>query len=368
MRGAGGSDDGQQREACLLQNIGATYNEKQMYSESLAYHSEAATMHGKSAHSRSEVESEYCVPLTGRLENREAELKSLCNLAFAQTQLQDYTSASATLSDALEKAHASKNTHLQFQVLESLGGCNYHMSCFPEAERAFTSALELLDDTEADTGRTRERVTKKLSDVGEALRKDSRTVDSCPSTNNHAPPPHSDPRTTNGSTEQTAQESRASPTEKKREKAAARPDTAQSQDSCDMDIQAYEEALSSTQGSSEALEEGRQPVCSSSLRSGMDDTTSPLSSSFQGQGDINPQLMVTEGSLAIGTNARDTYTVRHSRTDTKGRGKRHKIAEIVRRDQGGGQQEDSGGLDDTDGLTQPHSVGSVQHSKTCTIL
>ena len=33
-------------EATLLQNVGATYNEKQMYSESLAYHREAASMHG----------------------------------------------------------------------------------------------------------------------------------------------------------------------------------------------------------------------------------------------------------------------------------------------------------------------------------
>ena len=42
------NDGGQlNEEASLLQNIGATYNEKQMCSESMAYHREAATMHGR---------------------------------------------------------------------------------------------------------------------------------------------------------------------------------------------------------------------------------------------------------------------------------------------------------------------------------
>ncbi len=33
-------------EASLLQNIGAVYNEKGMYTESLAYHQEAIAIHG----------------------------------------------------------------------------------------------------------------------------------------------------------------------------------------------------------------------------------------------------------------------------------------------------------------------------------
>ena len=37
----------QQTEASLLQNIGAAYNEKGLYSEAVIYHREAAALHGK---------------------------------------------------------------------------------------------------------------------------------------------------------------------------------------------------------------------------------------------------------------------------------------------------------------------------------
>lgn len=46
VRAAGSSADSSLLEASLLQNIGVTYNEKRMYSESLVYHEEAASMHG----------------------------------------------------------------------------------------------------------------------------------------------------------------------------------------------------------------------------------------------------------------------------------------------------------------------------------
>lgn len=54
MREAGNGS--QLLEASLLQNIGATYNEKLMYSESLVYHREAATIHGKIAYIHSGFE------------------------------------------------------------------------------------------------------------------------------------------------------------------------------------------------------------------------------------------------------------------------------------------------------------------------
>jgi len=38
-----------QAEACLLQNIGAAYNEKALFVEALVYHKEAAAIHGKQA-------------------------------------------------------------------------------------------------------------------------------------------------------------------------------------------------------------------------------------------------------------------------------------------------------------------------------
>lgn len=54
MRAAGNGS--QLLEASLLQNIGATYNEKLMYSESLVYHREAAAIHGKIAYIHSGFE------------------------------------------------------------------------------------------------------------------------------------------------------------------------------------------------------------------------------------------------------------------------------------------------------------------------
>ena len=51
VRATGSSGNSSQfLEASLLQNIGATYNERQMFSESLVYHREAATMHGITTH------------------------------------------------------------------------------------------------------------------------------------------------------------------------------------------------------------------------------------------------------------------------------------------------------------------------------
>jgi tetratricopeptide (TPR) repeat protein len=351
VRGAGESEN-QLQEASLLQNIGATYNKKQMYSESLAYHREAATMHG-------------------RLESQEVEIKCLCNLAFAQSQLGDYTSASATLTKAEERAHATKNTDLQFQTCETLGGLYYHMSQFPEAERAFNSALELLDKTGGDTETARERVMKKLSDVKEASQKGSRAN---PSTDTQKSPSHSSSVTPpfNESMEDAAQDNRVSSAggEERMEEgstAAVRSDTPQSQDSHERELQAYQEALNSSHGSSE---ETSHHLCNSSQRSGLEQ-----SSLFQGQDGINPPLRVTEGSLAIGANAREMYTVQQSRTEAGRKGNRRKTGcttEIVRRDREDGRQgepEGPAGDNNTNGLPQPPpSSDHTVHSRTCAIL
>ena len=41
------SDDHLQAEASLLQNIGAAYNEKALFSDAVVYHKEAAAIHGE---------------------------------------------------------------------------------------------------------------------------------------------------------------------------------------------------------------------------------------------------------------------------------------------------------------------------------
>ena len=355
-----------------------------------------------------------------------------------------------------------KNTDLQFQACESLGGCYYHTGRYPEAERAFNSALELLDNTEGDTGTARERVVKKLSEVKEALRKSSEASSTAP-TDIKKPPSHSSSKVgtpLNESTEEPAQENRVgsdtgeegnsavqsnhvlsteeetavqsdkdiSAEEEGTEEGAtvqvtsakaedgteegnaavqvksaegeegnaavqdlpvngeegteesgtvqgtstqeegdavSRSDTPQSQDSHERELQAYQEGLNSSHGSSEAPS---HHLYDSSQRSEREQ-----SSLLQGQGGINPPLSVTEGSLAIGANAREMYRVQQSRVEGGGKGKRRKTScttEIVRRD--GQHQEEPDGLtedDDTNGLLQSSLPSShTVHSRTCTIL
>ena len=304
----------------------------------------------------------------GRLESQEAEIKCLCNLAFAQAQLGDYTPASATLTKAEERAHATKNTDLQFQTCESLGSLYYHVSQFPEAERAFNSALELLDKTEGDTETARERVMKKLSDVKEASQKSLRAN---PSTDTQKSSSHSS-CVTPPFMEDAAQDNSVSSAEgeermEEGNTAAVRSDTPQSQDSHERELQAYQEALNSSHGSSETLEETSHRLCNSSQRSGLEQ-----SSLFQGQGGASSPLRVTEGSLAIGANAREMYRVQQSRTEARRKGNRRKTScttEIVRRDREDGQPEGPAGDDNTNGLPQPSpSSDHTVHSRTCTIL
>ena len=248
------------------------------------------------------------------------------------------------------------------------------MSQFPEAERAFNSALELLDKTGGDTETARERVMKKLSDVKEASQKGSRAN---PSTDTQKSPSHSSSVTPpfNESMEDAAQDNRVSSAggEERMEEgstAAVRSDTPQSQDSHERELQAYQEALNSSHGSSETVEETSHRLCNSSQRSGLEQ-----SSLFQGQDGINPPLRVTEGSLAIGANAREMYTVQQSRTEAGRKGNRRKTGcttEIVRRDREDGRQgepEGPAGDDNRDVLPQPPpSSDHTVHSRTCAIL
>lgn len=232
------------------------------------------------------------------------------------------------------------------------------MSRFSDAEGAFISALELLDNTEGDTETARERVMKKLSDVREASQKSTRA----PSTKSQRSPSH------NESMEEAAQESRVSSAEGKEGKreATAQSNTPQSQDSHKRELQAYEEALNSSRGSSEALERTSHHFSDNSSRRLRLEHSPP-----QGQrGVMSHHLTVTEGSLAIGANARELYTVQQRRMEARGKGKRQKAScttEIVRRGEGGGEQEPAEGEDDTNDSPQSPAAATV-HSKTCLIL
>lgn len=93
----------------------------------------------------------------------------MCNMAYAQTQLNQLQEAAKTFSTALAKAYQAKNSFLQFQTCEGLGSVHHQLGRFDEAVRYFRQALSILDQIREDTGIARERVMEKLSETSEAL-------------------------------------------------------------------------------------------------------------------------------------------------------------------------------------------------------
>ena len=436
------------------------------------------------------------------MENHNSEIKCLCNLAFARSQLRDYSASASSFSEAFTKAQAVNNLHLQFQAREGQGACHYHMKQYSEAASSFNSALELLDQMEGETGLARERVMEKLSDATEALglsqgqtsdplhshggnsgnipsplvsshsstssspqslhyshgeeaaqlRPQRSTTGNCrgaakssqqcdvesspkPEQRGGRLPPLDQPKSraqptaspaslssprqfpanasqatasskhigTSSKRKKTSPKSKSKGKGKEKRKGKGRdrtkspkahPAALSAQDSYDLEIQAYQETLMSTEGSSG--EEDQSAVCDQRhdtpdhLGSSMfsrhatkshqtqiqqQPSLTPISSlSSLSQGQSNPEIMsVQEGSLAIGPNARDNYTLQSSRVKSgqKGRkGKRPVVhTEIVPK----GAAHHSRGANKSSASGHPspppQSTGSSeQQSKVCAIL
>lgn len=103
------------------------------------------------------------------MKNHNSESKTLCNLAYAQTQLNQLKEAAKTFSNALTSAYQANNNFLQFQTCEGLGSTNHQMGRYGDAVGCFEQALAILDAIGEDTGIARERVMEKLSESTEAL-------------------------------------------------------------------------------------------------------------------------------------------------------------------------------------------------------
>lgn len=103
------------------------------------------------------------------MKNHNSESKTLCNLAYAQTQLNQLKEAAKTFSNALTSAYQANNNFLQFQTCEGLGSTNHQMGRYGDAVGCFEQALTILDTIGEDTGIARERVMEKLSESTEAL-------------------------------------------------------------------------------------------------------------------------------------------------------------------------------------------------------
>ena len=104
----------------------------------------------------------------GRANEINSEAKCLCNLAYAQTQLRDYSMAAESFAQALSKAKLCGNLALQCQASEGLGSLSYLTRQYSKANEYFTDSLDLLNQIGDDTGLARERIMEKLSDVAEA--------------------------------------------------------------------------------------------------------------------------------------------------------------------------------------------------------
>ena len=341
----------------------------------------------------------------GKLENCDSEVKCLCNLAFAQSQLGDYTSSATSFTEALDRAHTSQNTYLQFQACEGLGGCYYHLNQYADAVSTFNTAVQLLDKIEEDTSIAKERVMEKLSDATEALQRRSEGANEWPSIKRKSPEHSqlSEPRRQENSDTRESQDRSVrrrksrksqplSPENGKREEKEViktRPTTLVNQDSCDIEIQAYEETLvsvssieSSDYSSADHLDGSHEHTDhpgSSTRRTAKQHALTPISSLSQGQSINYPQPLVTEGCLALGHNARDIYTTQSSQLQSRGRRKRGKgvrvVTEIVQKE---ATQQAREASTEQDGLATTHShisehtrsnsLHSAQGSRVCTIL
>ena len=111
---------------------------------------------------------EDVIDCLGQLENSQAQVKCLCNLAVARAQLKDLNDAKETFTAALEKATLINDHILQLQAHEGLGSVYYQMKRFSKAKESFHNALGVLQNIKYDTGLARERVMEKISDIVEA--------------------------------------------------------------------------------------------------------------------------------------------------------------------------------------------------------
>ena len=95
---------------------------------------------------------EDVIDCLGQLENSQAQVKCLCNLAVAHAQLQNFNDAKETFTTALERATLINDHILQLQAHEGLGSVYYQMKRFSKAKESFHNALAVLQNIKYDTG------------------------------------------------------------------------------------------------------------------------------------------------------------------------------------------------------------------------
>lgn len=271
-----------------------------------------------------------------------------------------------SFSNALALARLAENTYLQFQTCEGLGCVHHQMGRYGEAAGNFQQALAILDHIKEDTGIARERIMEKLSEVLEAPGMGG----------DHTPLP----RWTSW-TAHTENAKQPSITERRGVKLAPikQPHPHKQADSAKMQRDSDDNSDYSTQLQAymdSYTQHGSQSSIELQSTRHRDEQIATPTSRHMDEQIATPTVQVREGSLAIGPNARENFTIQTIEEWSKGKGgktQRQRRSEIVATSPGNSpastQQQDTDTQaiqhtdTDTDTDTQ-QAIARPQHTHT----